>query len=166
MFAFIEFYKISNIDVVLHLLLLLVSGYALDTRFEIKCRQWLDPGNEESLGEGLLYRFWSIPRGGSEAQLLYYGTDPYTPKVQFPLGHLEYDYVFDVRIQIANPIGESADAWIHLQVRERERENILFICLFVCLFVCLFIYLFQLYFYFIFLFFAGWEREVLSGKLI
>ncbi|XP_041362676.1 uncharacterized protein LOC121378529 [Gigantopelta aegis] len=93
------------------------SGYALDTRFEIKCQQWLDPGQEESLGEGLLYRFWSTPRGGSQAQLLYYGTDPYTPQVQFPLGHPEHDYMFDVRVQIANPIGESADAWIQLQIK-------------------------------------------------
>nr|KAG5695088.1 hypothetical protein BaRGS_015064 [Batillaria attramentaria] len=66
----------------------LCVGYALDTLFLINCFGWLNPGEEDANGQGLLYRFWVNPPGEqvNHGQLLYYGTDPFTPMSQLPLG--------------------------------------------------------------------------------
>ncbi|XP_050394123.2 polycystic kidney disease protein 1-like 2 isoform X2 [Patella vulgata] len=81
-------------------------GYALQTKFIISCEGWLNPGEEETAGAGLLYRFWSSTADGGDVQLLYYGTDPYTPESQFPLGPAKDNYMFDLSVRISNPIGE------------------------------------------------------------
>lgn len=92
------------------------TGYALETEFVISCNDWVNPGEEETKGAGLLYRFWSKLRGRQDTQLLYYGTDPYTPDTTFPLGPEESDFLHDVVIRIANPIGEFVETWLSVKV--------------------------------------------------
>ncbi|XP_076456106.1 polycystin-1-like protein 2 [Babylonia areolata] len=82
------------------------QGYALDTLFVINCHGWLNPGEEEAQGRGILYRFWIHRQGQQGDQLLYYGTDPYTPDSQLPLGLESDGYRYDVKVRISNPIGE------------------------------------------------------------
>lgn len=64
----------------------------------------------------MLYRFWSKLRGRQDTQLLYYGTDPYTPDTTFPLGPEESDFLHDVVVRIANPIGEYVETWLSVKV--------------------------------------------------
>lgn len=47
---------------------------------------------------------------------MYYGTDPYTPDTTFPLGPEESDFLHDVVIRIANPIGEFVETWLSVKV--------------------------------------------------
>ena len=68
------------------------------------------------LGQGLLYRFWISTPNQDGSQLLYYGTDPYTPKSQLPLGPQEDDYFYVVTIRISNPIGEYVQQVLPVQV--------------------------------------------------
>ena len=83
----------------------------------IVCSGWLNPGEEDQAGAGLLYRFWSRPKGTLDTQLLYYGTDPYTPDSLFRLGPENKDFYHDVIVRIANPIGEFVEKWLKVQVR-------------------------------------------------
>lgn len=89
----------------------------MDTLFEIQCEGWVNPGEEESQGEGLLYRFWTSVRGTKDTQLLYYGTDPYTAPSKLPLGSKEEGYVHDIVVRISNVIGEYVETWLETQVR-------------------------------------------------
>ncbi|XP_062619009.1 polycystin-1-related protein-like [Saccostrea cucullata] len=99
------------------------SGYALETEFIISCNDWVNPGEEDSKGAGLLYRFWSKLRGRLDTQLLYYGTDPYTPDTTFPLGPEESDFLHDVVVRIANPIGEYVETWLSVKVSKPIIKN-------------------------------------------
>lgn len=90
-------------------------GFALDTLFVINCSGWLNPGEESSSGRGLIYRFWISPPGQSN-QLLYYGTDPFTPESKLPLGLEDKNFRYDVTVRIANPIGEYIQQVITVKV--------------------------------------------------
>ena len=100
-----------------------LTGYALETEFIISCYDWVNPGEEASKGAGLLYRFWSKLRGRQDTQLLYYGTDPYTPDTTFPLGPEESDFLHDVVVRIANPIGEYVETWLSVRVSKPVVKN-------------------------------------------
>lgn len=82
----------------------------------VKCLGWLNDGEENSKGTGLLYRFFSQPRGGSEVQLLYYGTDPFMLDAKFGVGIAQHNYMFNVGVQISNPIGEYVEKRLEVQV--------------------------------------------------
>ena len=88
--------------------------------FEIQCAGWMNPGDEESRGEGLLYRFWTSVRGSKDTQLLYYGTDPYTAPSKFPLGGRDEDFVHDIVVRISNVIGEYVETSLKAWVRNNE----------------------------------------------
>ena len=92
------------------------SGYALDTLFTIQCQGWLIPGEEGLQGEGLLYRFWTQVRGGSDLQLLYYGPDPFTAPSKFPLGLQEADYKHDIVVHVSDAIGEYVETQLETKV--------------------------------------------------
>jgi hypothetical protein len=76
----------------------------------------VNPGEEQFQGEGLLYRFWTRVRGGSNIQLLYYGTDPFTAPSKFPLGREEMNYKHDIVVRISNTIGEFIETTLEAQV--------------------------------------------------
>lgn len=83
----------------------------------------MNPGEEENKGAGLLYRFWSKLRGRQDTQLLYYGTDPYTPDTTFPLGPEESNFLHDVIVRIENPIGEYVETWLSVKVSKPVIQN-------------------------------------------
>ncbi|XP_076075764.1 polycystin-1-like protein 2 [Mytilus galloprovincialis] len=101
-----------------------ISGYALETEFEIRCRGWLNPGEEAILGRGLLYRFWSRPQGSFDTQLLYYGKDAFTPKSKFSLGPVDNDFFHDVVVRISNPIGEFVETYLKVKVNEPMEDDV------------------------------------------
>ena len=71
------------------------------------------------MGRGLLYRFWissSDLQDPFSHQLLYYGTDPFTPRSQLPLGQASRDFVDDVMVRISNPIGEYVQQVLSVKV--------------------------------------------------
>ena len=88
----------------------------MNTLFKIECNGWVNPGEEQFQGEGLLYRFWTRVRGGSNIQLLYYGTDPFTAPSKFPLGREEMDFKHDIVVRISNAIGEFIETTLETQV--------------------------------------------------
>ncbi|KAK3091662.1 hypothetical protein FSP39_021645 [Pinctada imbricata] len=100
------------------------TGYALETPFVIACSGWINPGEEDLHGAGLLYRFWSRPRGTLDTQLLFYGTEPYTPDSLFRLGPENEEFYHNVIVRIANPIGEFVEKWLEVQVKDPEDENV------------------------------------------
>ncbi|XP_067671591.1 polycystin-1-like [Haliotis asinina] len=105
----------------------IVSGeaHSLGQRVIIRCQGWINPGEEEALGAGLLYRFLVYARGRGDVQLLYYGTDPYTPESQIPIGEESQDYMFDIVVRVANPIGEFVEVKLETQVKPPEvKENV------------------------------------------
>ncbi|WAQ96807.1 AGRE1-like protein [Mya arenaria] len=101
-----------------------LSGYALSTVFEISCRGWLNPGEEQFRGEGLLYQFWTRVRGGSDTQLLYYGTDPFTAPSKFPLGRKEMEYAHDIVVRISNAIGEYVETTLESKVLPKPQHDL------------------------------------------
>ncbi|KAK3612418.1 hypothetical protein CHS0354_032019 [Potamilus streckersoni] len=101
-----------------------ILGYAIQTQFQILCSDWLNPGEEEARGEGLLYRFWTSPQGSNYDQLLYYGTDPFTPGTQFPLGVEEFNYMHNVVVTIANSIGEYVETNLTVQVKPAGTDSL------------------------------------------
>ncbi|XP_071106159.1 polycystin family receptor for egg jelly-like [Haliotis cracherodii] len=105
----------------------IVSGeaYSLGLKLIIQCQGWINPGEEEAMGAGLLYRFLVYARGRGDVQLLYYGTDPYTPESQIPIGEESHDYMFDIVVRVANPIGEFVEFKLETQVKPPEvKENV------------------------------------------
>ena len=97
----------------------------MSTKFKIQCFGWQnhDDGDSEDPNH-LLYRFWSLPSGAANPQLLYYGPEPFTPECQFPLGSAEYNYLIDVTVRIANVLGEYVQTTLNVVVRYK-----IFFCL-------------------------------------
>jgi hypothetical protein len=60
-------------------------------------------------------RFW-ISSGQGTNQLLYYGTDPFTPRSQLPLGPQEDNFFYKLTVRISNPIGEYVEETLTVQV--------------------------------------------------
>ncbi|XP_053393414.1 polycystin-1-like [Mercenaria mercenaria] len=100
------------------------TGIALDTLFKIQCQGWMNPGEEQFQGEGLLYRFWTRVRGGSNIQLLYYGPDPFTASLKFPLGRQEMDNKHDIVVRISNAIGEYVETTLETQVNPKPQQDL------------------------------------------
>ncbi|XP_021359195.1 uncharacterized protein LOC110454143 [Mizuhopecten yessoensis] len=89
------------------------KGFALETSFTIACHGWKNHGEDQ---DHLLYTFWLRPVDSNHLQLLYYGTHPYTPDSQFPLGPSKHDHIIDIIVRIQNPIGEYVEYRLEVQV--------------------------------------------------